>query len=141
MNKKNFLTTSLASVAVLGAVFFASQTSVVNNVRDDEIGFYKGMTFKNKQELTNSLKIAGLKKDFGMKKVINSRNVFFFKCSYPDCIWWLRAVKFTSNDRFAIRIYEKYHTCGSEHLTSHNPHATVVQSILQAIIPTPRQNS
>ncbi len=29
MNKKNFLTTSLASVAVLGAVFFASQTSVV----------------------------------------------------------------------------------------------------------------
>ena len=29
MNKKNFLKTSLASVAVLGAVFFASQTSVV----------------------------------------------------------------------------------------------------------------
>ena len=29
MNKKNFLTTSLTSVAVLGAVFFASQTSVV----------------------------------------------------------------------------------------------------------------
>ena len=38
------------------------QTSRVNNVRDDEIGFYKGMTFKNKQELTNSLKIACLKK-------------------------------------------------------------------------------
>ena len=32
MNKKNFLTTSLASVAVLGAVFFASQTSVVKAV-------------------------------------------------------------------------------------------------------------
>ena len=40
----------------------AFQTSRVNNVRDDEIGFYKGMTFKNKQELTNSLKIACLKK-------------------------------------------------------------------------------
>ena len=82
------------------------------------------MTFKNKQELTNSLKIACLKKDFRLKKVINSRNVFSFKCSYPNCNWWLRAVKFTSSDRFAIRIYEKYHTCGSEHLTSHNPHAT-----------------
>ena len=100
-----------------------SQSSRVKNVRDDEIGFYKGMTFKNKQELANSLKIACLKKDFRLKKVINSRNVFFFKCSYPNCNWWLRAVKFTSSDMFAIRIYEKYHTCGSEHLTSHNPHA------------------
>ena len=33
-------------------------------------------------------------------------------------------MKFTSSDRFAIRIYEKYHTCGSDHLTRHNPHAT-----------------
>ena len=32
--------------------------------------------------------------------------------------------EFTSSDRFAIRIYKKYHTCGSEHLTSHNLHAT-----------------
>ena len=102
----------------------ASQTSRVNNVRDDEKGFYKGMTFKNKQELENSLKIACLKKDFKLKKVINSRNVFSFKCSYPDCNCWLSAMKFTRSDRFYIRIYEKYHTCGLEHLTSHNPHAT-----------------
>ena len=100
-----------------------SQSSRVNNVEDDETCFYKGMTFKNKQELANSLKIACLKKDFRLKKMINSRNVFSFKCSYPNCNWWLRAVKFTSSDMFAIRIYEKYHTCGSEHLTSHNPHA------------------
>ena len=33
-------------------------------------------------------------------------------------------MKFTSSDRFAIRIHENYHMCGSEHLTSHNPHAT-----------------
>ena len=33
-------------------------------------------------------------------------------------------MKFTSSDRYAIRIYEKYHSCGSEHLTSHNLHAT-----------------
>ena len=32
-------------------------------------------------------------------------------------------MKFTSSDRFDIRIYEKYHTCGSEHFTSHNPQA------------------
>ncbi|KAG5590541.1 hypothetical protein H5410_041055 [Solanum commersonii] len=32
------------------------------------------MTFKNKEELANSLKIACLKKDFRLKKVINSRN-------------------------------------------------------------------
>ncbi|KAH0696428.1 hypothetical protein KY289_013910 [Solanum tuberosum] len=63
----------------------SSQSSRVNNVRDDETGFYKGMTFKNKEELTNSLKIALLKKDFRLKK---------------------------------------YHTCGLEHFTSHNPHAT-----------------
>ncbi|TMW86258.1 hypothetical protein EJD97_021676, partial [Solanum chilense] len=31
----------------------ASQTSPVNNVRDDETRFYKGMTLKNKQELAN----------------------------------------------------------------------------------------
>ena len=57
-----------------------SQTSRVNNIRDDETGFYKGMTFKNNQKLTNSLKIACLKKDFRLKKMINSRNVFSFKC-------------------------------------------------------------
>ncbi|KAG5621003.1 hypothetical protein H5410_006221 [Solanum commersonii] len=102
----------------------SSQSSRVNNVRDDVINFYKGMTFKNKEELANSLKIACLKKTFRLKKVINSRNIFSFKCSYPECNWWLRVVKFTNSDRFVIRIYENYHTCGSEHLTSHNPHAT-----------------
>ena len=65
----------------------ASETSRVNNVRDDETRFYKGMTFKNKQELANSLKIACLKNDFRLKKVINSRIVFSIKCSYPDCNW------------------------------------------------------
>ena len=40
----------------------ASQSLRVNNVGDNEIGSYKEMTFKNKQELTNSLKIACLKK-------------------------------------------------------------------------------
>ena len=65
----------------------ASQTSYMNNVRDDETLLYKGMTFKNKQELANSLKIACLKNDFRLKKVINSRIVFSIKCSYPDCNW------------------------------------------------------
>ncbi|KAH0679188.1 hypothetical protein KY284_020273 [Solanum tuberosum] len=85
----------------------SSQSALVNNVRDDETGIYMGMTFKNKEELANSLKIACLKKDFRLKK----------------CNWWLRAVKFTSSERFFIRIYEKYHVCGSELLTNHNPHA------------------
>ncbi|TMX04163.1 hypothetical protein EJD97_011381, partial [Solanum chilense] len=40
-----------------------------------------------------------------------------------DCNWWLRDVKFTSSERFSIRIYEKYHTCGSDHLTRHNLYA------------------
>uniref|UniRef100_M1DMK8 Uncharacterized protein n=1 Tax=Solanum tuberosum TaxID=4113 RepID=M1DMK8_SOLTU len=40
----------------------SSQSSRVKNVQDDETGFYKGMTFKNKEELANSLKIACLKK-------------------------------------------------------------------------------
>ncbi|TMW84249.1 hypothetical protein EJD97_025536, partial [Solanum chilense] len=63
---------------------FASQNSRMNNVRDDETGLYKGMKFKNKQEQANSLKTACLKKYFRLKKVINSRNVFSFKCSYMD---------------------------------------------------------
>ncbi|XP_049387194.1 uncharacterized protein LOC125851445 [Solanum stenotomum] len=82
------------------------------------------MTFKNKDELVTSLHIACLKKDFRLAKVINSRSVYCFKCAYPECKWWLRAVKFKSSDRFCIKIYKKYHTCGSEHITSHNPHAT-----------------
>ncbi|KAH0720236.1 hypothetical protein KY284_005266 [Solanum tuberosum] len=41
-----------------------------------------------------------------------------------ECKWWLRAVKVENSDRFYIKKYEKMHTCGSEHLTSHNPDAT-----------------
>ncbi|KAG5630112.1 hypothetical protein H5410_001829 [Solanum commersonii] len=61
----------------------SSQSSRVNNVLNDEISFYKGMTFKNKEELANSLKIACLKKDFRMKKVINSRNAYD-RCEFND---------------------------------------------------------
>lgn len=35
-----------------------SQSSQSSNVQDDETCIYKGMTFKNKQELVTSLKIA-----------------------------------------------------------------------------------
>ena len=79
----------------------------MNNVREDEIGFYEGMTFKNKQDMANSLKIGCFENDLRLKMVINSRDIFSFKCSYPDCNWWLRDVKFTSSDRFVIRSYEK----------------------------------
>lgn len=82
------------------------------------------MSFKNKEELATSLKIACLKKDFRLKKVINSHTVYSFKCVHSECKWWLRDVKLLSSDRFCIRTYVKYHTCGSEHITSHNPHAT-----------------
>lgn len=100
----------------------ASQSLRVNNVGDNEIGSYKEMTFKNKQELTNSFKIACLKNDFRPKKVINPRNALSLKCSYLYCNLWLRAVKFTSRDRFDIRNYENYHMCRLEHLRRHNPH-------------------
>ena len=35
----------------------ASKPTRVNNVREDETCFYKGMTFKNKQELSNHRKL------------------------------------------------------------------------------------
>ncbi|KAL3339973.1 hypothetical protein AABB24_028540 [Solanum stoloniferum] len=82
------------------------------------------MSFKNKQELDIALKIACVKKDFRLKKVINSCSVYCVKCEHLECKWWLRAVKVENSDRFYIKKYEKMHTCGSEHLTSHNPHAT-----------------
>ncbi|KAH0776148.1 hypothetical protein KY290_007559 [Solanum tuberosum] len=63
----------------------SSQLKQLNNLQDDETGFYIGMTFKNKEELVTSLHIVCLKKDFRLAK---------------------------------------YHRCGSEHITSHNPHAT-----------------
>ncbi|KAH0714296.1 hypothetical protein KY284_007201 [Solanum tuberosum] len=61
----------------------SSQLKQLNNLQDDEIGFYIGMTFKNKEELVTSLHIACLKKDFRLAKVINSRSVHCFKCAYP----------------------------------------------------------
>ncbi|XP_059289382.1 uncharacterized protein LOC132042892 [Lycium ferocissimum] len=50
----------------------------------------------------------------------------FYKgiCVHPEYKWWLRAVKLLSSDRFCIRTYIKNHACGSEHITSHNPHAS-----------------
>ncbi|WMV13503.1 hypothetical protein MTR67_006888 [Solanum verrucosum] len=45
-----------------------SQLKQLNNLQDDEIGFYIGMTFMNKKELVTSLHIACLKKDFRLSK-------------------------------------------------------------------------
>ncbi|KAH0672381.1 hypothetical protein KY290_024622 [Solanum tuberosum] len=61
----------------------SSQLKQLNNLQDDEIGFYIGMTFKNKEELVISLHIACLKRDFRLAKVINSRSVYYFKCAHP----------------------------------------------------------
>ncbi|KAG5619667.1 hypothetical protein H5410_004885, partial [Solanum commersonii] len=61
----------------------SSHLKQLNNLQDDEIGFYIGMTFKNKKELVTSLHIACLKKDFRLSKVINSRSVYCFKCAHP----------------------------------------------------------
>ncbi|XP_059294431.1 uncharacterized protein LOC132047397 [Lycium ferocissimum] len=101
-----------------------TQSIQSSHVQDDETGFYKGMSFKNKEALATWLKLACLKKKIRIKKVINSRTVYCFRCVHPECKWWLRAVKLLSSDRFCIRTYIKHHTCGSEHITSHNPHAT-----------------
>lgn len=38
----------------------SSQSRQLDNLQDDQTGFYKGMTFKNKDELATSLYIAGL---------------------------------------------------------------------------------
>ncbi|KAM3236381.1 hypothetical protein P3L10_016418 [Capsicum annuum] len=38
--------------------------------------------------------------------------------------WWLRVVKYESSDRFVIHKHEKHHTCGSEHISGQNSHAT-----------------
>ncbi|KAG5600354.1 hypothetical protein H5410_031724 [Solanum commersonii] len=59
----------------------------LNNLQEDETGFYIGMTFKNKEELVTSLHIACLKKDFRLAKVINSCSVYYFKCAHPECKW------------------------------------------------------
>ena len=82
------------------------------------------MTFRNEEELFTLLHIACLKKDFRLAKVINSSSMYCFKCAHPECKWWLRDVKFISSTKFCIKIYNKYHTCGSYHITSHTPYAT-----------------
>uniref|UniRef100_M1CCI3 Mutator-like transposase n=1 Tax=Solanum tuberosum TaxID=4113 RepID=M1CCI3_SOLTU len=48
-----------------------SQLKQLNNLQDDETGFYIGMTFKNKDELVTSLHIACLKKDFRLAKMVS----------------------------------------------------------------------
>ncbi|KAM3306359.1 hypothetical protein P3S67_013229 [Capsicum chacoense] len=50
--------------------------------------------------------------------------VFCYKCANLNCKWWLRAVKYVSFDRFVIHKHEKHRTCGSENISSKNPHAT-----------------
>lgn len=82
------------------------------------------MSFNNNQELDTALKITCVKKDIRLKKVINSHSVYCVKCEHPKCKWCLRAVKLENSDRLYSRKYEKVHTCGLKHLTSHNSHAT-----------------
>ena len=102
----------------------SSQSTQSGNLQDDGNNFFIGMSFKDKNELSNTLFISCLKKDFRIKKVINSSSVFCFKCANSNCKWWLRAVKYASSDRFVIHKHEKHHTCGSEHISGQNPHAT-----------------
>ena len=102
----------------------SSQLTQSGNLQDNGTYFFIGMSLKDKNELSTTLYISCLKKDFRIKKVINSSSVFCFKCANPNCKWWLRAVKYASSDRFIINVYKNYHTCGLKHITIHNPHAT-----------------
>ncbi|PHT67902.1 Sulfate transporter 1.1 [Capsicum annuum] len=52
-----------------------SQSTQSGNRQNDEIGFYKGMSYKDKDKLS-TLFIACLKKDFRIMKVINSSKSF-----------------------------------------------------------------
>ncbi|KAF3650181.1 hypothetical protein FXO38_17282 [Capsicum annuum] len=101
-----------------------SQSTQPGNHQDDEIKFFKEMSFKDQNELSTALFIYCLKKDFRIKKVINSSNVFSYKCANPNCKWWLRAVKYVSSDRFFIHKHKNHHTCGSEHISGQNSHTT-----------------
>ncbi|KAM3360045.1 hypothetical protein P3S68_019756 [Capsicum galapagoense] len=100
----------------------SSQSTQSGNLQDDGTEFFIGMSFKDKNELSNTLFISCLKKGFRIKKVIYLSSVFCFKCANSNCKWWLRAVKYS--DRFVIHKHEKHHTCGSEHISGQNPHAT-----------------
>ncbi|KAF3674440.1 hypothetical protein FXO37_06402 [Capsicum annuum] len=125
--EKSFVDTDYSPVAIVPEVDFnrcviccnsSSQSTQSSNRQDDETGFYKGMSFKNKKELSTSLFIAFLKKDFRVKKVINSSKVFSFRCANSTCEWWL------SSERLVINVYQKYHICDSKHIMGQNPHDT-----------------
>ncbi|KAM3303632.1 hypothetical protein P3S67_014662 [Capsicum chacoense] len=58
------------------------------------------------------------------KNELSNTFVFCFKCTNSNSKWWLRVVKYASSDRFVIHKHEKHHTCGSEHISGQNPHAT-----------------
>ncbi|KAF3650780.1 hypothetical protein FXO38_16975 [Capsicum annuum] len=102
----------------------SSKSTQFGNLQDDGTGFFIGMSFKDKNELSTTLFISFLKKDFRIKKVTNSSSFFYFKCANSNCKWWLRAVKYASSDRFVIHKHEKHHTYGSEHISGQIPHAT-----------------
>ncbi|KAM3343577.1 hypothetical protein P3S68_025666 [Capsicum galapagoense] len=46
----------------------SSQSTQSENLQDDGTGFFIGMSFKDKNELSNTLFISCLKKDFRIKK-------------------------------------------------------------------------
>lgn len=83
------------------------------------------MSFKNKQELDIALKIVCVKKDFRLKRMINSNSMYCYKCVHPKYKWWLRSVKLKKCYKFYIRKYETLHMYGSEYITSHNSHAAI----------------
>ncbi|KAM3396142.1 hypothetical protein P3S68_005148 [Capsicum galapagoense] len=101
----------------------SSQSTQYGNLQDDGTDFFIGMSFKDKNELSNTLFISCVKKDFRIK-VISLSSVFCFKCANSNCHWWLREVKKASSNRFVIHKHEKHHTCGSEHISGQNSHAT-----------------
>lgn len=63
----------------------SSESSQSSNVQHNETNFYKGMTFKNKEELVTSLKNYFLEKGLWKQKVINSHIVYYFRCAHLKC--------------------------------------------------------
>ncbi|KAM3309231.1 hypothetical protein P3S67_010975 [Capsicum chacoense] len=102
----------------------SSRSTQSDNLQNDGIDFFNRMSFKDKKELSTTLFISCLEKDFRIMKVINLSKVFFYKCANLNCKWWLKAVKYLSSDRFIIHKHEKYHTCGSDHISGQYPQAT-----------------
>ena len=101
----------------------SSQSTQSGNLQEDETDFFIGMSFKDKKELFTTLFISCLKKDFRIMKVINLSKVFCYKCANSNYKWWLRVAKYLSSDRFIIYKYEKYHTCGLDHILGQNSHS------------------